>query len=75
MNTLVFKILFLLVYVSVLIPVTSSAQSPETSTTETSNKMEVSEPLKRQLSLQRPDQEVPLGPDGRRRKPPRASRA
>jgi len=60
MNTLVFKILFLLVYVSVLIPVTSSAQSPETSTTETSSKMEVSEPIKRQLSLQRPDQEVDI---------------
>jgi hypothetical protein len=60
MNTLVFKILFLLVYVSVLIPVTSSAQSPEISTTETSNKMEVSEPIKRQLSLQRPDQEVDI---------------
>ena len=58
MNSLVLKILTLLVYISVLIPVVASAQSPSTSKTEASDKIEVSEPIKRQLSLQRPNQEA-----------------
>jgi hypothetical protein len=58
MNTLVFKILSLLVYVSVLIPVICSAQSPSISKTETPDKIEASEPIKRQLSLQKPNREA-----------------
>jgi hypothetical protein len=60
MNALVLKILPLLVSISVLIPVIASAQSASTSKTETSHKIEVSEPIKRQLSLQRPDQEADI---------------
>jgi hypothetical protein len=57
MNTLVLKILPLLVYISVLIPVIASAQSPSASKTEVSDKVEVSEPIKRQLSLKKTNQE------------------
>jgi hypothetical protein len=57
MNALVLKILPILVYISVLIPVICSAQSPSTSKTEASDKINVSEPIKRQLSLQKPNQE------------------
>jgi hypothetical protein len=57
MNALVFKVLSLLVYVSVLIPVICSAQSPSSSKTEASDKINVSELIKRQLSLQKPNRE------------------
>ena len=57
MNALVLKILPPLVYISVLIPVIASAQSPSVSKTEASDKIEVSEPIKRQLSLQKPNRE------------------
>jgi hypothetical protein len=57
MNALVLKILPILVYISLLIPVICSAQSPSTSKTETLDKISVSEPIKRQLSLQKPNRE------------------
>ena len=57
MNALVLKILPILVYISVLIPVICSAQSLSTSKTEASDKINVSEPIKRQLSLQKPNRE------------------
>ena len=60
MNALVLKILPILVYISVLIPVICSAQSLSTSKTEASDKIEVSEPIKRQLSLQKPNQEADI---------------
>ncbi len=60
MNALVLKILPLLVYISVLVPVIASAQSPSTSKMEVSDKIELSEPIKRQLSLQRPNQEADI---------------
>ena len=60
MNALVLKILPPLVYISVLIPVIASAQSPSVSKTEASDKIEVSEPIKRQLSLQKPNQEADI---------------
>jgi hypothetical protein len=60
MNALVLKLLPLLVYISVLIPVIASAQSPSTSKTEPSDRIEVSESIKRQLSLQRPNQEADI---------------
>ncbi|MEB3123430.1 MAG: hypothetical protein VKL41_19675 [Snowella sp.] len=60
MNALILKILPILVYISVLIPVICSAQFPSTSKTETSDKMEVSETIKRQLSLQKPNQEADI---------------
>ena len=60
MNALILKILPILVYISVLIPVICSAQSPSTTKTETSDKIEVSEPIKLQLSLQKPNQEADI---------------
>jgi hypothetical protein len=60
MNALILKILPILVYISVLIPVICSAQSPSTTKTETLDKIEVSEPIKRQLSLQKPNQEADI---------------
>ena len=58
MNALVLKILPILVYISVSIPVICSAQSPSTSKTEASDRIGISEPIKRQLSLQKPNQEA-----------------
>jgi hypothetical protein len=60
MNALVLKILSLLLYISVLIPVICFAQSPSVTKTEASDKIDVSEPIKRQLSLQRPNQEADI---------------
>ena len=58
MNALVLKILPILVYISVSIPVICYAQSPSTSKTEASDRIGISEPIKRQLSLQKPNQEA-----------------
>ena len=58
MNALVLKILPILVYISLLIPVICFAQSPSSSKTETSDKINISEPIKRQLSLQKPNREA-----------------
>jgi len=60
MNTLFFKILSLLVYISVLIPVICSAQPSSTSKTETSDTIEVSDTIKRQLSLQKSNREADI---------------
>lgn len=60
MNALILKILPLLVYISVLIPLIASAQPPSASKTEDSDRIEVSESIKRQLSLQRPNQEADI---------------
>ena len=69
MNALVLKILPILVYISLLIPVICSAQPSSTSKTEASDKINVSEPIKRQLSLQKPNREpdvfVIAGPNER----------
>jgi hypothetical protein len=69
MNALVLKILPILVYILLLIPVICFAQSPSTSKTETSDKIHISEPIKRQLSLQKPNREpdvfVIAGPNER----------
>lgn len=67
MNALILKILSILVYISVLIPFICYAQFPSNSKTEALDKINVSEDqmnsseiIKRQLSLQKPNQEADI---------------
>jgi hypothetical protein len=57
MNALILKILPVLVSISLLIPIVSSAQAQSMSK---ENQEKVSETVKRQLSLQRPNQEADI---------------